>query len=148
MATSSKPSSTTNRPACHQSSPPSRANEPTLSRLPVGDRHRASGLCCAVACHTEGMGITRTLTPDEFWSMVQDSNDRVRASFKDYPLFAPAQWSGTVMLGQWSFSGDGPRGLMHGLLQGSEPFIHIMTCAADACSSAMTLRRRTPRVSS
>ena len=88
------------------------------------------------------MGITRTLTPDEFWSMVQDSNDRVRASFKDYPLFAPAQWSGTVMLGQWSFSGDGPRGLMHGLPAESEPFIQVMTSPADAKSSAMTLWRR------
>lgn len=74
--------------------------------------------------------------------MVQDSNDRVRASFKDYPLFAPAQWSGTVMLGQWSFSGDGPRGLMHGLPAGSEPFIQVMTSPADAKSSAMTLWRR------
>lgn len=73
---------------------------------------------------------------------MQDSEDRIRQSFADGPLFAPAQWPGDVMLGEWSFGGGGPRGLVHGLPGGHEPFVHVMTSQADAKSSAMVLWRR------
>lgn len=85
-----------------------------------------------------GMDFEGTLTPDEFWSRMQDFEDHVRQSFEELPVFTVAQWPGEVMLGEWS-SGRGPRGLMHGLPEGGEPFVHVMTSQTDTRESARTL---------
>lgn len=89
-------------------------------------------------CHAVGMEFKGRLTTGEFWFSVQDSADQVRQSFADLPLLAPAQWSGSVMVGEWSFN-RGPRGLIHGLPGGSTPFIHVMVSDNDAHDSALTL---------
>lgn len=78
------------------------------------------------------------LTPEEFWSTIEDLHDHARQSSKDFPLYAPADWSGPVMVGEWVLDG-GPRGLIHGTPEGDEPFLHVRTTENDARESVRLL---------
>lgn len=97
--------------------------------------------CNECLCHTVGMDVNDRLAPKEFWSFVQNSADQVRRSFAELPLFAPTQWPGPVMVGEWSFD-RGLRGLMHGLPGRGMPYINVMASVRDVHHSARTLWRR------
>ncbi len=77
-------------------------------------------------------------TPEEFWSTIEDLHDHVRQSSKNFPLYAPAHWSGMIMVGEWMLDG-GSRGLIHGSPEGDEPFLHVRTTENNARESARLL---------
>lgn len=66
------------------------------------------------------------LTPDAFWSMMQEHDAQMRQSFQDLPVYAPVGWFGPVMTGEWIFDG-GPRGLIYEAPDGDEPYVHVRT---------------------
>lgn len=70
------------------------------------------------------MHVSRAYSATEFWAVLRGFDDQVRESFADRPALAPAKWSGSRTLGEWSF-GAGTRSLVHGDPENADAFITV-----------------------
>ena len=53
------------------------------------------------------------LTPDQFWAVVDDGDDRIRRTFAERPVWAVRGWRGRTILSEWTYgSGGGIRALV------------------------------------
>ncbi|MFB2581307.1 hypothetical protein ACEXQD_08645 [Herbiconiux sp. P15] len=48
----------------------------------------------------------RHLTPDEFWSRVDETDERLRESFEPVGAFGLVEWPGFAMVSEWEFGGS------------------------------------------
>lgn len=74
----------------------------------------------------------------EFWALMRGFDDQVRESLAHRPAFAPADWSGSRALGEWSF-GAGNRTLVHGDPENGRPFITVAVSSRRGRETAREL---------
>lgn len=108
----------------------------------------------------------RHLTPDEFWSRVDETDERLRASFEPVGAFGLVEWPGFAMVTDWDYSGHTrvlsfahelpPRGAERadahgspevGAARGDDAFeVHVHWREGDSRSVVERLRRRAERL--
>ncbi|MCS5722901.1 hypothetical protein N1028_08000 [Herbiconiux sp. CPCC 203407] len=109
----------------------------------------------------------RHLTPDEFWNRVDETDERLRASFEPAGAFGLVEWPGFAMVTDWDYSGhtrvlsfahelppkdspeerDPDRAPPVGTGRGEDAFeVHVHWREGDSRSVVERLRRRAERV--
>ncbi len=82
------------------------------------------------------------LSPEEFWERYAELEQRNRATSAVLPCYGLVGWSGLRMIGDWEWENDRlvTKGLAHGALEGTGPWLHVVTTVREPRADAASLR--------